>query len=148
MKTEIDKTQHEIVYIDYLNGLPDNVYTMFFVDTAKKPYWRLTHYIIFPNNGDINDLRAYEYGSGGNPQKINAPTWADGYTGKYWLSSKVKFNGKAKNALQLQKPLRIKGYYGNTSINPFKISEITHSHNYCEECGKESTDFCEIHQTE
>ncbi len=143
-----DKDEHHVVYIEYKKGLPFSVQTIEWIATAKKPYWRLTWWDFFPNNGDRNDLRAYEAGSGGDHKSIPAPRWINGYTGEYWIRSDIRLKGKPKNAKQLTEPKRIYGWCNKSSINPFKIAEITYSRDHCEECGHESADICWDHKYE
>jgi len=100
----------------------------------------------FANNGDKKDIRAYNSGSGGSHNEIQAPQWADGYIGKYWISDDAEFEGTPKNAIRLKNPIRVPDYFGKKSINPFKIAEITNSVDYCEICGNESTEFCHEHK--
>lgn len=129
---------HRIVYIEYNDNLPHTVIT--FEENKYVKWWDF-----FPNNGDRLDLRAYNSGSGGSIKQIQAPTWADGYTGKYWLAEDAKFRNKPKNARRLKHPVKIKGYFGNKSINPFKIAEITNSYEYCDMCGHSSIEICDEH---
>lgn len=148
MEIKINDEIHKIAYIDYREDIPHQVYTSYFVTGADKPYWTLVTWDFFPNDGDKKDIRAYESGIGGNPKRIQAPQWADGYTGKYWLSKEAKLIGKPVNAIRLEIPIRVKGYYGNTSVNPFKVAEITNDRNYCEMCETESTEWCQEHKYE
>ena len=146
MEVEIDNQKHRVVYIEYRDNLPFEVNTIFYVDTSKKPYWRKVGWDFFPNNGDKKCIMAYEHCSGGSHKKIQAPKFADGNNVKYWLADDAKFSGKPKNIERIDKPIRVKGYLGNTSVNPFKIAEITHSREYCEVCDQESTEFCHEHK--
>ena len=149
MKTIINGAEHIVVYIEYKDGLPFNVKTIFYVSTAKKPYWRLVDWDFFANNGQPDDIRYYNAGSGGNHKSIQAPQWIDGYKGKYWLHSDAKLKGKVKNGLRLTNPKRLTAYYmscSKTHANPFLCAEETHSKEYCEMCGYESTEFCDEHK--
>lgn len=149
MKITINKEVHTVVYIEYKDGLPFNVKTIFYVPTAKTPFWRLVDWDFFPNNGDCDDMRYFESGSGGTCKDIPAPKWVDGYIGKFWLGSGIKLKGRVKNGLKLASPKRLQAYYNNnfkTSINPFLCAEETHSREHCEMCGHESTEFCDKHK--
>lgn len=151
MTTTINNKEHRIVYIEYdHHGLPFNVKTIFYVDKATNgPYWRIVDWDFFANNGDARDMRAYNCGSGGSHKEIQAPHWAPGHIGKYWLADDAKFKGKPINGKRLKQPRRLSGYYMSkfkTSINPFECAEITHNHEHCEMCGHSSTEFCDTHK--
>lgn len=149
MKIKIDNKEHRVVYIDYNDGIPHSVQTIAFIPTANKPYWRLYDWDFFANNGDKTDIRAYNSGSGGSHKQLQAPHWADGYVGKYWIAKDAKFKGKVKNGKQLKNPKSLPSYYMSdtkTSTNPFKCAEITHDIDYCEMCGHESTEWCQEHK--
>lgn len=148
LQIQIGKELHRVVYIDYNNGIPHQVMTVHFIPTAKVPYWRLYWWDFFANNGDKSDLRAYNSGSGGDIHDVQAPNWVDGYIGKYWIADDAKFNSEPKNAKRLKNPKPIADYFGKKSTNPFKVAEITNSHDYCEMCGHESTEFCTVHKYE
>ncbi len=141
MKAIINKKEHEVIYIDYGYGnIPHQVYTIE-VETGYTRSWDF-----FANNGEKDDIRFYDAGSGYKKNEISAPNWVDRGRGKYWIGAAVKFKGRS-NGIKLEKPLRIKGYNGS-SINPFKVSEETNCREYCEECGYESTEFCDEHKYE
>lgn len=146
LEIKIGDEKHRVVYIDYNDGIPHQVNTITFISFADKPYWRLYTWDFFANNGDKTDIRAYKSGSGGSHKQIQAPKYRDGYTGKYWIASDAKFTGKTKSAKRLKNPLRIADYSGNKSINPFKVSEITDSIEWCDRCGHHSTEFCYKHK--
>lgn len=149
LEIQLEDELHRVVYIDYHNNkIPHQVYTTHFVSTADKPYWRLYTWYFFANNGDDRDIRAYNSCEGGSHKEIQAPQWCDGFIGKYWLSDDAKFKGQTKNAKRLKNPLRVAGYSGNKSINPFKIAEITNSMEYCDRCEHDSTEFCTEHKYE
>ncbi len=148
MKTIIDNEEHIVVYIDYNGKVPHQVYTITYIKKADKPYWRLYTWDFFANNGDKTDIRAYNSGCGGSHKEIQAPQWVDGYKGEFWMAKDAKFKGKPKNYKRLVYAKRLKAEYVHkfkTSVNPFDCAEITHSHSYCEECGHDSTEFCDIH---
>jgi len=130
---------HEVIYIEY--GDKNRVHSAITEDK-----YGLTSWDFFDNNGDKTDVRFYNSGGGGDKKKIQAPNWVEGFKGKYWLSDGAKLKGKS-NGIQLQKPMRVKGYKCS-SINPFKIGEETNCREYCEECGYESTEFCYKHKYE
>lgn len=143
MIAKIDNRKHEVVYIDYRDGnIPHQVYTV-----CLDKYRQLFAWDFFSNNGDKRDIRYYNSGFGGNDKEIQASNWAKKGIGKYWLAQKSCLNGKS-NGTRLKEPLRIKGYAGNTSINPFMVAEHTNCREYCEECGHESTEFCHEHKYE
>lgn len=147
MKFQIDDTEHRIIYIEYQDGLPHSVITTFFVPTAKEPYWRPEYWDFFANEGDKNDLRAYNSGSGGDATKIQAPQYIDGYSGaRYWMEKDIEFDGTPKNIKQLKHPKLIEARWGDKSRNPFKVAEITNSYEYCDRCGHHSTEFCDEHK--
>lgn len=142
MKIAIEDKLHKVVYIEYQKGLPHAVVTQYYVPNAVGgPYWRNDFWDFFPNAGDRTEICACHAGNGGNQP---APQWADGYIGEFWIDKDFKLEGEPKNYKILAKPKRIKSYMGS-SINPFKIAEITHSSEYCEECGKTSRDICWEH---
>jgi hypothetical protein len=150
MKIKIGDEQHIVVYIDYNDGdIPHQVHTIKYIEKAEKPYWRLYDWDFFANNGDKTDLRAYDSGSGGSHKAIQAPQWADGHIGKYWIHKDAKFKGKVKNGKQLKYPISLPAYYTQNikkSRNPFKCAEITNDCEYCEMCGHESTEWCQEHK--
>lgn len=149
MKIKIDDELHIIVYIEYNNGIPHQVETTTFIDTADTPYWRSHWWDFFANNGEKTDLRAYNSGSGGDYKEIQAPQWVDGHIGKYWLSESAKFKGKPKNAKRLKHPVLLESYYmfdTKKTKNPFHAAEITNCEEYCEMCGYSSTEFCHEHK--
>lgn len=150
MKIKIGDEEHIVVYIDYNDGdIPHQVHTITYIETADKPYWRLYDWDFFANNGYKDDLRAYNSGSGGSHKKIQAPQWADGHIGKYWLHKDAKFKGKVVNGKQLKNPILLPAYYMQNikkSRNPFKCAEISNNHEYCEMCGHESTEWCQEHK--
>lgn len=150
MKILIEKKEHIVVYIDYnKNNIPHSVKTICFVDTAEKPYWAMYDWDFFANNGDVTDIRAYNSGVGGDFKKIQAPKWADGYTGKFWTPKNAKLKGRVINGKKLKRPKYMPTHYMSDkkrSANPFKCAEITNDCNYCEMCGHESTDWCQEHK--
>ncbi len=147
MEILIDDTKQKVIYIEYQDGLPYRAVTIFFVETAEKPYWRPEYWDFFANNGDKNDLRAYRFGSGGDCNTIQAPQYADGYLGaRYWIADSIKFDGTPKNIKQLNRPKLLNGYIN--SRNPFKVAEITNSYEYCDRCGHSSTELCDEHKYE
>ena len=150
MIANIEGEKHKVVYIEYSDkGFPDNVITLQFIAEAKTPYWRPTHWDFFLNNDREDDLKAYESGSGGSSDKIPAPQWVDGYLGKYWMDSRMSFEGEPKNGKRLKQPLSLKlpkWSDKKTTKNPFLIAEITFSEEYCERCGCYSVDFCDEHK--
>ena len=107
LEIQIGDELHRVVYIDYQNGIPHQVMTVIFIESAKEPYWRLVNWDFFANNGDVLDIRAYEAGSGGSHKEIQAPKWADGYKGKFWIPKDAKFKGKPRNATRLKNPISI-----------------------------------------
>lgn len=145
MKAVINGEDHRVIYIEYKKGIPFDVKTLRFIESAKVPYWRLYHFDLFANGGDRDDLYAYEAGSGGDDNSIDAPKWADGYTGEFWLDKEFSLNGDVKNGVRLEKPKRIRTTDSGSSINPFKVAPLTDSKHYCEDCGKESLDICFEH---
>ena len=148
MKIEIDNHIHRVVYIDYNDGIPHSVKTIKFIAKADEPYWRLYDWDFFANNGDKSDIFAYNSGDGGSHKEIQAPKWADGYIGKFWIADDVKFKGKVKNGKRLKNPISLPTYYepNKKSPNPFKCAEITNDCDYCEMCGHESTEWCQEHK--
>ncbi len=143
METKINNELHKVIYIEYHeNNIPHLVYTV-----CLDKYFNVYSWDFFANNNNKDDIRYYNSGWGGSSKEIPASNWAKGHKGRYWIDSQSKLTGKS-NGTKLIKPLRIKGYYNNTSINPFKVSEETHSREYCEECGHESTEFCWEHKYE
>lgn len=146
MRIRINNELHTIIYIEYLGNIPHEVVTLCYVDNLKcEPYWRPYYWSFFANGGDRSDIRYYNSGSGGSSPYIQAPQWADGYIGEYWLENGGAFNGEPKNSRKLPKPKRLK-YWSGSSINPFVAGEKTSCHEYCEECGFESTEICDKHQ--
>lgn len=143
MKALINGKEVEVIYIEYgYNNIPHQVFTIE-TETGYSKSWDF-----FCNNGQKNDIRFYNAGSGYNKnEKIQAPNWVDANKGKYWIANEVKLKGKS-NGIKLEKPIRVKGYFKSSSINPFKIAEETNSREYCEECGYESTEFCYKHKYE
>lgn len=142
LEIQIGDELHRVVYIDYNDdGIPHQVMTACFIFQLKKPYWGLYSWDFFPNNGNKEDIRAYNSGSGGTSQEIPAPQWADGHIGKFWIADDAKFEGTPKNFKQLKNPIRLKGPSGKTSINPFKVAEITYSYEYCDRCGHDIEAF-------
>lgn len=146
LEIQIGDKIHRVVYIDYINGIPHQVMTTNFISTSENPYWRLYNWDFFANNGNKNDVRAYNSGSGGTPKEIPAPQYVDGYIGKYWISDDAEFKGKPENAKRLKNPIPVADCLGQRSTNPFKIAEITDSYEYCDRCGHESSDFCYEHK--
>jgi hypothetical protein len=147
MKIVINKEEHEVVYIEYRDGLPFDVKTLAFIGTVDKPYWRLFHWDFFLNNGDKDDLRHYNSGSGGSKKDIRAPQFIDGYTGKIWVRSDIKLRGKGSNFKIIKHPLRLNIYNSDSkTTNPFKASEESNSEEYCDKCGYYSTEFCTEHK--
>lgn len=146
MKIEIGNYIHEVIYIEYQNRIPWRVVTKYFVTTAKVPYWRTSDWDVFKESGDKQDLRIYNSGDGGSPTTIEAPKYIESAKNcYYWIYDDNSLVGIPENISKVDKPIRVKGYYGRTSINPFKISELTHSQEYCEVCEFTSVDFCHEH---
>jgi len=145
MKILIGDEEHTIIYIEYQEGIPYSVITTQFIPTAKVPNNCPHSWDFFLNEGDKNDLRAYNSGFGGDATKIPAPQYIDGCTGvTYWISDGVEFEGEPKNIKKLKHPRLLKGF--ENSRNPFKIAEITNSCEYCDRCGHHSTEFCYEHK--
>ena len=146
MKFIINNEEHKIIYIEYSGKIPHSVVTIFYVPNATDgPYWRPVFWDFFANRGDDADIYAYKYGSGGDYKQLQAPQWIDGHTGEFWISPEASFRDDPKNFVQLQKPKRVKGY-NSSSINPFKIAEITNNHEYCEVCDNYMIELCDQHQ--
>jgi hypothetical protein len=142
MIAKINNREHKVVYIDYRDGnIPHQVYTV-----CLDKYRQLFTWDFFANNGDKRDIRYYNAGVGGD-KEIQASNWAKGVKGQYWLDINSCLDGKS-NGKRLKQPLRVKGYSGSTSINPFMVAEETNNREYCEECGHESTEFCYEHKYE
>ena len=149
MKIIIENEEHKVVYIEYQNGMPHSVVTLQFIDRAAEPYWRPVYWDFFLNENNKWDLRAYESGSGGSSDKIQAPHWVDGYLGRYWMADEMSFDGIPINGKRLKHPISLKTFYGNANTrNPFVAAEITFSEEYCDRCGYTSTDFCHEHKYE
>jgi hypothetical protein len=145
METVIDDIKHKVIYIEYQDGLPFRVVTIFFVGTAKEPYWRPEFWDFFANEGDANDLMAYRSGSGGSDKEIDAPQYVDEYSGaSYWMADNIQFDGIPQNIRKLKHPKLLHGY--ENSRNPFKVAEITNSYEHCDRCGYDSTEFCDEHK--
>ena len=148
MEYEIDNKKHKIIYIEYQDWLPHNAVTVYYVDTAKVPYWRPAYWFFFANDGDTNDLRAYSDGGGGDYKKINAPEYVYDYRkARYWMADGIEFEGNPKNIKRIEYPKLLKGLWEN-SRNPFKVAEITNNCEYCDRCGHYSTEFCSEHTYE
>lgn len=141
MKIEIDNEVHEVIYIEYEDGIPFSVWTRFYVKEAS--YWRNVFWIFFEEN---QIFMAFEEGSGGN---LYAIQWAEGgkNTGVFWLKSGIDVIGEFKNYKRLEKPLLLKNVWGKNR-NPFKIAQITDGAEYCEECGKYFSERCYEHYEE
>lgn len=147
LEIKIGDKLHRVVYIDYKDGIPHSVITVSLIPTSEKPYWRLYYWDFFANDGDTQDIRAYNSGSGGSLKDIQAPQWADGHIGKYWVSDDVKFHSKPKNGIRLKNPIPISSdYFSKKSINPFKVAEVTSNMEYCDRCEHYSTEFCTLHK--
>jgi len=142
MKTEVENDIHKVVYIDYSNGVPHLVVTQEYIpDATNGPYWRNNFWDCFANEGDNSDLYLHHSGSGG---EIQAPIWADGYTGIFWMDESCKFKGEPKNYKRIKHPRIIKSLRG-ASRNPFIIAEVTHCNEFCEVCNHSSIDVCWDH---
>lgn len=143
MKAIIEDEEHRVVYIEYRRGIPHGVVSQLYVpDAVDGPYWRNIYWDCFANNGDKDDLYLYKSGSGGD---IDAPHFADGFVGEIWIEKGIELNGTPINCKVLDKPKRIRTIYRGSSINPFRVAEITHSCEFCEVCGEESIDICWEH---
>lgn len=124
------EVEHEILYIEYRNGLPFDVWTAYFVPEATNgAYWRLCTWDFFKNQDDPNDIRYYMSGSGGRIEDgIDAPHFCSPI--EVWLSDKIKFIGQPTNIILLKKP---KG-------NPFNDAEQSLGYTHCEQCGMDVDD--------
>jgi hypothetical protein len=140
MNIEIDGDTHEIVYIEYSDGLPFKVLTQKCITTSKKPYWRIYEWDFFANNGDKDDFRAYNSGSGSG----RVYKWA-GFNDEFWLRPGLVYNDEIKSGTRLKNPKPLD--HGETkTMNPFTVAEITDNCEYCEDCGHDSTEFCYEHK--
>ncbi len=91
MKFEYESDIHYVVYIDYQGSVPHSVITAHYVPNAVNgPYWCRYNWDGFLNENDKKDLRLYQSGAGGDVNEIDAPQWADGHIGEYWLAEKAK----------------------------------------------------------
>lgn len=146
IKTLIGKDIHYVIYIEYQNNIPSTVFTIHFITTSDKPYWRLYSWDFYKNNDDKNDLIFYNSGSGGDERSIYASHWIDGYVGQYWIAEKVKLKGRVINGKKVDLK-RIK-QYNCSSVNPFKVSNMVYNIEYCDRCGYYSYETCWEHKYE
>ena len=141
MKVTINNKLHTIIYIEYNENVPHQVFTI--CEQGYSYGWDF-----LANNGNKKDVRFYHNGSGYNRgEKIPASRWVIGMEQRYWIGIGTRLKGRS-NGIKIEKPLRVKGWGNASSINPFKVSEETHNKEYCEECGHESTEFCYKHKYE
>jgi hypothetical protein len=148
IKCLVDGIAAEVIYIDYEDGHANTVVTREWIPKATNgPYWRNYFWYFFPDGGDKTYIRAYNEGSGGD---IQAPSWADGYNGCYWMADCVVLTGEPKNAKRLKTPRKIKLSYSDhkTTINPFAFAETTTSIEYCKVCEENSHEYCDEHMYE
>ena len=143
MEVLIENRKHKVIYIEYQDDIPFSVVTIFFVETAKVPYWRPERWDFYANKDDKNDIKAYSSGSGGDAYEIQSPQYIDKYLGaKYWMEEGVKFDSIERNITKLKEPI------SNGFKNPFDIAEITDTNEYCDRCGYYSDEFCFEHKYE
>lgn len=135
----------EIVYIEYCDGIPNQVVTC----NVNDDYGLSTYDFEFID-GYRRDIRWYKSGGGGSKKKLQAPHFVDRRGKKYWMAESAKFKGltRAINCKRIDAPLSIRGFY-RRSINPFKISEEAAWHfEWCKVCKQHSDDVngCSEHQ--
>lgn len=142
------KEKHYIIYVDYNDTIPHDVKTVVHIPNAVNgPYWCLHHWDFEKDDNDAKDIICYNSGFGGNENDINAPRWADGYQGEYWLADGLKFSinyGNLKNAKRIWK-LRDHESYSGLSSNPFEIAEMVSGIEYCPKCEAYSREYCDTH---
>lgn len=126
-------TNQIVIYIEYIDGLPHSVQTMFFVETATKPYWRVCTFDFETDCKECELFMFYNSGSGGSPKELQAPHFIDGANASYWMHSKAKFKGKTKaiNAVRLDKLIEFNG-----NPNPFENGREIYGQDYCKFCEK------------
>jgi hypothetical protein len=145
MKADIENEEHTVVFIEYEDGIPFSVITMYWVDSALKPYFRPVFWDVFAESGDKHDLRIYKSGSGGNAFELEAPKYSDGFSAQIWYDPILDLKGDLKSLELLKQPITMKNMYGEPSSNPFDVCEITYSDEYCDVCGHHSVEFCDEH---
>lgn len=118
----------EVIYIEYIDKIPHSVIT------DKN---RLMNYDFECIGNDRKDIQWYNYGSGGERNKLQAPKFVRGkFKANYWMAEGYKFKGrsKAENCERIEKPFKLKSY-SRSSINPFKVSwENSYGFDYCKIC--------------
>jgi len=148
MEILIEKKKHKVIYIEYQDRLPRIVVTIAFIETAKTPYWRPYFWDFFACDGDIDNIMAYNSGSGSAIDKLPSPHYIDTYKGaSYWIDDCAKLEKESINIQKLSNPILLK-VDDISSTNPFDVASITYSHEYCDVCGHSSDEFCFEHKYE
>jgi hypothetical protein len=146
MEILIENEKHKIIYIEYQDKLPFKVITAKFIETAKNPYWIPYQWDFFACNGDVKEILAYNSGFGGEINQLQASHYVETFKGaSYWIDDCAKLEKQAININRLKNPILLKNDW-ISSKNPFKIAQITHSHEYCDICNYFSDEFCNEHK--
>lgn len=133
MKTIIRGKEHKVVFITYHNRKVHDVIT----DQDGCHYSWDAFY-------DQGSLYLYNAGVGGG-NKMDAPKYIKGAKNvRLWLNG-LELVGEPENCKIIKNPILLKCPYSGKSYNPFTIGDITHSYEYCEECGERSIEICREH---
>lgn len=120
--------EHIVIYIEYQDGIPHAAITMYWVDSAKEPYWRYVDWDFEIDPKEIEKFMYYNSGSGGG-RTIRLPQYIDSFKGgAYWIAPEAKIK---KNITRLQTPIEYEG-----DPNPFNNGREIYGTDYCKFCEK------------
>lgn len=148
MRTVIDKQVHYMGLIEYESNKPVSCTTISYIDTADKPYWRPYQWDIFFHKNDKTQLYLFNSGSGGSVKELFMADRIQGCNAKYWIAPYCDLKAIPQNAKRIKQPLpiNISGLRRSpTSINPFKLGNISYYYQHCESCGLDYNDGCPWH---
>lgn len=126
--------QMQVIYIEYVDGIPHAVVTRAWIDTAKTPYWRCYYFDFYKDMDEVMPFMFYHSGSGGDPMRLQAPQFIKPQGESwyaYWMAPDASYapGTFALNAKRLDEPIAYEG-----DPNPFNHGRECYYVTYCKFC--------------
>jgi len=122
---------HEVIYIEYRDGLPFEVITRKWIEFDGGEHWIYQYWDGFYHGGDKESL--YLYNNGCGPSKaIELTKYDDGAGITYWAEKHIELKGDMQIHNRLKRPKLVGSI--DKSRNPFRVGYIATSMEYCPRC--------------